>query len=141
MLTTQSNHVVLGNQFTTNANIKVPWTIISDARDKTAFTPVPLGLNFVSKLKPIAYQYKTSRKDDTPAKGGKVRYGFLAQDILPLEGDNPVLIDNRDAQNLKFDESSLIAVLVNAIKELSQENQELKSEMETRLSLLEAKVK
>jgi hypothetical protein len=119
-ITTESNYIVLGNNSIANANIKVAWTVTSDMRDKTAFAEVPHGLDFVNSLKPTAYQYSVSRDDKSPVKDGKVRYGFLAQDILAVEGDNPVVIDNRDPDNLKFNESSLIAVLVKAIQELSK---------------------
>ena len=119
-LTTQSNYVVIGNNTTANANIKVAWTVTSDARDKTGFAEVPHGLDFVNSLKPTAYQYSVSRDDKSPVKDGKVRYGFLAQDILAIEGDNPVVIDDRDPDNLKFNESSLIPILVKAIQELSK---------------------
>lgn len=119
-LTTQSNYVVIGNNTTANANIKVAWTVTSDRRDKTDFANVPHGLDFVNLLMPTAYQYSTSRTDSTPVEGGKVRYGFLAQDILAIEGGNPVVIDNRDPDNLKFNESSLIPILVKAIQELSK---------------------
>ena len=39
--------------------------------------------------------YQKSRENDTPH--GDVRYGFKAQDIMALEGDNPVIIDNEDS--------------------------------------------
>ena len=120
-LTTQSNYVVLGNNSTTNANIKVSWTVTSDARDKCNITPCASGLAFVSSLKPVRYQYRKHRDSDEPAPSSRPRYGFLAQDILELEGSDPVIIDDQDLDNLKFNEASLIPVLVNAIKELKQE--------------------
>jgi len=116
-VTTQSNYVVVGNNSVTNAYIKVAWTVTSDARDKTSFASIPHGLNFVNQLKPTAYQFKTSREDDTPS--GRVRYGFIAQDVMELEGDNPVIIDNSAPDNLKYNETSLIPVLVKAIQELT----------------------
>jgi len=54
------------------------------------------------------------------------KYGFLAQDILALEGDNNVIIDNENDEALKVTNSHLIPVLVNAIKELKAEIDELK---------------
>ena len=133
-LTTQSNYVVLGNNSTTNANIKVAWTVTSDARDKCNITPCTSGLAFVSSLKPVRYQYRKQRDSNEPAPSSRFRYGFLAQDILELEGSDPVIIDDRDQDNLKFNESSLIPILVNAIQELKQEidslNQQI-SELQT----------
>ena len=59
-----------------------------------------------------------------------MRYGFLAQDILALEGDNPVIIDNEFEDALKYKGEHLVPVLVNAIKELSETNKDLKSRIE-----------
>jgi hypothetical protein len=116
-LSTASNRIVMGSSAATNAYVQVAWTVVSDARDKTNFAPVPHGLDFVNKLLPTAYQFKVSREDDTPT--GILRYGFKAQDILELEGDIPVIIDNEDVEKLRFNSDSLIPVLVNAIKELT----------------------
>jgi hypothetical protein len=126
-LSTTSNRIVMGSSAATNAYVQVAWTVVSDARDKTNFAPVPHGLDFVNKLLPTAYQFKISREDDTPT--GIVRYGFKAQDILELEGNVPVIIDNEDVEKLRFNSDSLIPVLVNAIKELTN-----------RLEILENKV-
>ena len=116
-VTTQNDRVVMGSSAVTNAYIQVAWTVVSDARDKTNFASVPHGLNFVEQLNPISYQFKTSRQDDTPT--GIVRYGFKAQDILALEGENSVVIDAEDSEKLRINSDSLVPILVNAIKELS----------------------
>jgi hypothetical protein len=126
-ITTASNQIVMGNNNNTNAYIKISWTTTSDARDKTSFAPVPHGLAFVTSLVPTAYRFRESRENDTPT--GQVRYGFKAQDILALEGDNPVIIDNEDPENLKYNQDSMIAVLVNAIKELKAELDVVKAEL------------
>lgn len=118
-LTTNTNEIVMGNSSHTAAYIKVSWTVTSDARDKTAFAPVPHGLAFIKSLTPTAYRFKTSREDETPI--GPTRYGFKAQDILAAEGKTPVIIDASDAENLKYNQDSMIAVLTNAIKELAAE--------------------
>jgi hypothetical protein len=76
-------------------------------------------LNFVSKLNPVSYKFTNNRDEKLPV--GDVKYGFLAQDILALEGDNPVIIDNKDAENLKYNGESLVPILVKAIQELKAE--------------------
>jgi trimeric autotransporter adhesin len=116
-LTTQSNRVLIGASTTTNAYVKVAWTVTSDARDKTNIAPMALGLDFVKQLNPVSYNFKVSRTDDTPH--GNKRYGFLAQDILALEGDNPVIIDNEISDHLKYQGESLVPVLVKALQELN----------------------
>ena len=91
--------------------------------------PVPHGLDFVNQLKPTAFQYKLDRNTETP--NGNVRYGFIAQDILALEGDNPVLIDNEDENRLKYTGENLIPVLVNAVQELTAKVKHLEDEIKT----------
>ena len=112
----QSNRLAVGNNSTGTAYVKVAWTVTSDARDKMNFESVPHGLDFVNKLEPYKFNFKKSREDDTPH--GNARYGFKAQDILTLEGDNPIIIDNENEDALKYNGEALVPVLVNAIKEL-----------------------
>ncbi len=123
-ITTGNNNIVLGNNNSADARIKIDWTITSDVRDKTQIENVPHGLDFVNQITPIKYRFKTSRENETPT--GRKRYGFSAQEILALEGDNPVLIINDDIDNLKLTNAYLVPVLVNAIKELKAEIDELK---------------
>jgi hypothetical protein len=129
--TEENNRIVMGSTSVTNAYVKVAWTVTSDARDKTNFASVPYGLDFVNQLEPTAYQFKAGSRhlrdpetnelipvtaaDELPS--GPVLYGFKAQDILALEGDNPVIIDNEDPDHLRYRGEALVPVLVNAIKE------------------------
>ena len=122
---TESNRFCMGSTGVTNAYIQVAWTVVSDARDKTDFAPVPHGLDFVTKLEPIAYRYKIDR--DSTEGHGPVRYGFKAQKVLELEGDTPVIVDAEDPDKLRFNDQSLIAVLVNAIQELESRVKQLES--------------
>jgi trimeric autotransporter adhesin len=127
-LNTADNRVVIGNNNITNAYVKVAWTVTSDARDKMNISNVPHGLDFVSKLEPVSFQFKKDR--DTEIPHGNVRYGFKAQDILALEGEDNVIIDNENPDNLKYQGEALVPVLVNAIKELKSQNEDLKSRIE-----------
>jgi trimeric autotransporter adhesin len=127
-LNTADNRVVIGNNNITNAYVKVAWTVTSDARDKMNISNVPHGLDFVSKLEPVSFQFKKDR--DTEIPHGNVRYGFKAQDILALEGEDNVIIDNENPDNLKYQGEALVPVLVNAIKELKAQNEDLKSRIE-----------
>jgi hypothetical protein len=111
----------------TNAYIRVAWTVTSDARDKIIQGDVPHGLEFVEQLEPKAYHMKKERGEDNPH--GRLRYGFLAQDILALEGGNNVIIDNDDPDHLRYIGESLVPVLVNAVKELSAKVDSLQTEL------------
>jgi hypothetical protein len=126
-ITTQSNYISMGTGAITNAYVQVAWTVVSDARDKTDFAPVPHGLDFVTKLKPTAYRFKESR--DATEGHGPLRYGFKAQDILELEGDNPVVIDAGTPEKLYFNDQNLLAVLVNAIQEQQAIINQLKADV------------
>jgi hypothetical protein len=130
--TTENNRFCMGSTGVTNAYIQVAWTVVSDARDKTNFAPVPHGLEFVKALQPTAYQFRTAR--DSEETNGGVRYGFKAQDVLELEGANPVIVDNEDADKLRMIDTALIPVLVKAI----QEQQALIESLTTRLTALES---
>ena len=123
----ESNIVGIAHTGVTDAYINVAWTTVSDARDKTNFAPVPHGLSFVTQLEPVSFQFRISR--DSEETNGGVRYGFKAQDILALEGDNPVIIDNKHEDKLRYKGEALVPVLVNAIKELKVELDTVKAEL------------
>ena len=123
----------MGNQSHSTAYVKVAWTVTSDNRDKYDLgnlSTTDYGLSFVNQLEPKKFKYKDNREQTTEPTTD-ARFGFYAQDILALEGENPVLIDDRDAESLKFKESSLVPVLVNAIKELSAKVDTLQEEVNT----------
>jgi hypothetical protein len=129
--TAQDHRFCMGSTSVTNAYIQVAWTVVSDERDKTELAPVPHGLDFVRALKPTSFRYKADR--DSTEGHGPTRYGFLAQEVLALEGDNPVIIDNENPEKLRMTDQSLIAVLVNAI----QDQQKIIEGLEQRITALE----
>lgn len=113
----------LGNGFTTDIFAQVGITTLSDERFKNISSrTIPLGLDFISyvgKNALLTFEFKT------PAEGGasigRVRYGVSAQKILEEEGDNPVLINNTDPDNLRYNEMDMVAVLIKAVSELKDE--------------------
>lgn len=127
-VTTENNRIVMGNVAASNAYIQIAWTVVSDARDKTNITALPVGLDFVNRLNPVSYQFKESREVDVPH--GPVRYGFLAQEILAAEGENPVIVDTEDPEKLKVTNDYMNAVLVKAIQELSAKVEALEAKLE-----------
>ena len=131
-----TNRIVLGNNDITDCYIKVDWSVTSDARDKMNFDEVPHGLSFVNDLQPVKFDFKKSRDDETPH--GKTKYGFKAQDILALEGDNPIIINNEDEDKLSVINSHLIPVLVKAIQELSAKNDSLETSNQALIARIEA---
>ena len=127
--TTENDRVMIGSTATTNAYVQVAWTVTSDARDKTNVTTLPVGLNFVNQLNPVSFQFKESRECDTAT--GPVRYGFLAQEVLAAEGENPVIVDTEVPDHLKVTNDHFNAVLVKAIQELSAKVDSLERKLAT----------
>ena len=127
---THSNRLVLGNNNVTNAYVKTSIAVTSDQRDKTDIVDIgsDKGLSFVEKLRPVSFYYNESR-DKPDVKTGFKRYGFLAQEVLALEGSDNVIINDEDTDNLKYQGEALMPVLVNAIKELSAKVAELEAKI------------
>jgi hypothetical protein len=130
-----SNRIIMGNSSHTCAQIQVAWTAVSDIRDKCIFGAVPYGRGFLQGLNPITYAFKDRTTGCITDPEGKRRYGFCAQEVLSLEGDQPVIASNDDPDKLQITSDYLVPVLVNAIKELSTEVDDLK----TRIAALENK--
>ena len=124
--TTHDNRVVMGHTGVTNAYVQVAWTVVSDARDKTEIEALEKGLDFVEQLNPVSYKFRKDR--DTEETTGKKRYGFLAQEVLEVEGDDNVIVDTEDLDKLKMTHEELIPVLVKAIQELKAEVDLLKAQ-------------
>jgi hypothetical protein len=127
-ITTADNEICLGNNDHTGAFIKVAWTVTSDERDKTELATIPHGLDFIKAIEPTEYQFRQGGRDGEP--DGIRRYGFLAQDVMAAEGDNPVIVNADDPDSLKMTYEYMIPVLVNSIKELAEQVNELKAEIE-----------
>lgn len=121
----------MGNSSHVCALIQTAWTAVSDCRDKCIFGPVPHGRGFLQNITPIEYAFKDRDTDELKDIEGKRRYGFSAQNVLEAEGENPVIVDSNDPEHLKLTSDHMIPVLVNAIKELSDEVDVLKSRLDT----------
>jgi hypothetical protein len=118
----------MGNSSHTCAQIQVAWTAVSDIRDKCIFGKVPHGKGFLNQVNPIIFSFKD--RETGQLTDEKKRYGFSAQEILELEGDEPVLVGNDNPEKLGLTAEYIIPILVNAINELSAELEIVKSEIE-----------
>jgi|GEM_PF-2070312 len=143
-VTTQNNRIVLGDNNITNAYIKVSWTVTSDERDKANIEPIDHGLNFICDIEPIKFvwddrsRYWETLEDGTvikhdrdgSKKSDQLYFGFSAQQVKSVEErhgvpENVIVnVEQEDKWLLK--ETALIPVIVNAIKELKQEIDQLK---------------
>jgi hypothetical protein len=93
----------------------------SDANLKTNITTSPYGLSEVMQMNPVQYNWKTNPNED-------LQIGFLAQDIQKIIPEAVVVPENGDPLGMKYTE--LIPVLVKAIQELKQENEQYKKRIE-----------
>ena len=124
-----SNKVRMGNTAITVAEIQVPWTITSDKNAKKDILYDALGLDFINELQPATYRYKT-HDESAP------RYtGLLAQDveaILKKRGVESSIVtkpnaDGTGSWGVRY--SELAMPLINAVQELSEENETLKAKV------------
>ena len=92
----------------------------SDARLKINIHDLPYGLSEVMQLRPVAYSWKNQ-----PSSG---KVGLIAQEVRKIIPE--VVIGNEKTESLGMNYAELVPVLINAIKELKQEVDVLKSKLE-----------
>jgi hypothetical protein len=107
-------------------------TALSDARDKTDITALPVGLDFVNSLKPVKFTWEL--REPNEVKDGTSESGFIAQDLKDLQEQFGVegylgLVYDANPDRLEASPGKLIPVLVKAIQELSDEVTTLRSEL------------
>jgi len=135
-----SNMVVIGNNSVAASfsGAASSWTFASDGRDKTDIVDLPLGLDFVKKLKPRKFRWDYRDKKRFPVDSVKnpdmlIRAGFIAQEIQEvLEEENAhytKIVNDDKPDQLTVGSSDIIPMLVNAVKELSAKVEELESKL------------
>jgi len=107
--------------------------VSSDERIKTNIEDLQYGLNLIESLQPKQYLFKNSFVPND----NKLKWGLIAQDVEALlnQNINYQLLDkgnDEDPDNIIYkslDYTSLIPVLINAVKELSAQVKLLKSQI------------
>ena len=139
-ITTEDNLLCLGNNSTTAIKGAVAYTNASDERDKADITNFTHGLSWIKKMRPVTYKWDyrsnyleegqqdiTAVTRDGSKKKNKVYLGLIAQEVLEIEKadnfatslDNELLVSsNADSSLLGLQYTSIIPILINAIKEL-----------------------
>ena len=120
----------------------------SDEREKKDIVDSDLGLDFISKLRPVSFKWKVGKNEVTneldgldedgnpktktvvtPIEGKRTHYGLIAQEVETALGgkDFGGFIHDKetDIKGLRYDQ--LIPVMINAIKELKAEIEILKA--------------
>ena len=140
-IATGSNELVLGDENISQAHVQVDWTVASDQRDKTDFTALDLGLDFVKALAPVTYKWdKRSKYGDKKAddyditnytpdgthKEDWLDIGFKAQEVEALEiaagynkssKTNLISSHTSDGKQMGLQYSKFVPILVKAIQE------------------------
>ncbi len=122
----------------------------SDLREKKDIQASSLGLEFITKLKPVSYKWKvgenivTAVEDGlnengevkykqviTPREGKRTHYGLIAQEVKEVLGDvdfGGFIHDSEsDLMGLRYDQ--FISPLIKAIQEQQAQIEELKSKI------------
>ena len=130
--TTVSNEVSIFNncktaRFQGNATA---WSFVSDEREKKNIIDLPLGGDFLSKLRPRKFEWKSEDEDSHEQASG-----FVAQEVLEVVEEYNAhytgLVDTNDPNQYTFAAAALIPMIVNAIQELRQELEQVKSRIDT----------
>jgi predicted phage tail protein len=107
-------------------------TGLSDRRDKTNINPIPVGLDFVNALTPVKFIWNPREKSEPLPYTihGTPGIGFIAQDLITVQEKFnytvPGLVMQKDPDKLEASYGTLLPILVQAIKDLSAEIEELK---------------
>ena len=113
------NHSILGHSITLVNNVSLGGTILSssDRRIKENITPLENCLDKIDSITGCQYN-RTDLIDNT-----KLHVGVIAQDV---EKVYPEIVETNNSDVKQVNYNSLIAVLVECVKELKEENKELK---------------
>jgi hypothetical protein len=129
-----SNEITLGNSSVTALRCAVTSiTSLSDERDKKDITDLEYGLDFIESLQPKQFVWdnrtetavtKDEEGNDVTeeihsANKGKKDFGFIAQDVQPLDNDVLRLVYDENPDKLEMSYGKLVPILVKAVKELS----------------------
>jgi hypothetical protein len=110
-------------------NVSGSWQLISDlrAKDADSIQPYHKGLQAVLALQPVSYRYR----QDTPFPCEATLYGLIAQDVIPVLPEMVGEADVGGEPRLTLSPTHLVYPLLNAVKELAQENALLEARIAT----------
>ena len=97
------------------------WSTLSDVRMKDLTGEYQKGLNEIMQLKPVTFTYKAGNPRELNSNEPQI--GFVAQDVQKIF---PEAVTECKDGYLDFNIHAVNVALVNAVKELKAENEELK---------------
>ncbi len=100
------------------------WTATSDRRLKKDISDYKEGLKKVLAISPVNFRYNKFSGYDTK----KEHIGVIAQELLEVAPYMVSTFEKDEEEYLQVDNSAMTYMLINAVKELHQENQNLKAE-------------
>ena len=121
------------------------WSAPSDIRLKEDIQDEVVGLDFITKLRPVTYRWKKAK--DVPSEmkvhvpdseervmNGKYNHGFIAQEVKEVIDNNPDIKEGFDMWTedetdgrQRIGEGALMSVMVKAVQELSAKVEELEN--------------
>ena len=99
------------------------WSNSSDERLKDIVGEYPSGLDEIEQLKPVIFYYKAGNPRDLPSDEKYV--GFIAQEVREVF---PEAVTEGQDGYLDFNMHSVNVAMVNAIKELKEDNDAIKAD-------------
>lgn len=128
-----NNVITLGNSSHNTLRCAVTSiTSLSDERDKKEIQDLPVGLEFLEKLKPVKFVWNDRDED---GKHDIEDFGFIAQDLKAAQEESEAgylnLVYDENPEKLEASYGKLLPVLVKAIQEMSSEIKLLKEEILT----------
>jgi trimeric autotransporter adhesin len=126
------NLTITGNAFKPGGG---SWNIPSDVRLKKDITDFNDGLAVIRKIHPVNFRYNGLM--DLPATKNYV--GVLAQELQQAAPYMVEKINDSKEDYLQVDPNAMTYLLINAVKELDQQNRELRKELEELKQLIRKK--
>ena len=104
------------------------WPTTSDRRLKENIVPIENGLSKVLSLSGVTFDWEDGYASDTARSPKRTQIGMIAQDVQEVVPELVATWSLSGEDYLGVDYARMVAVLVEAIKELKQEVDELKSQ-------------
>jgi hypothetical protein len=124
---TASNEVTLGNSLITQLRCQVTTiTALSDRRDKENIEDIPVGLSYINAMRPVKFDWKMRSGENV----GKKQFGFIAQELDEVQDkfgykEYTNLVYHSNPDKLEATPMNTYPILVKAVQELSQQNEDL----------------